>query len=167
MFLNFSFCGFMGDIIFTICPGGIKSKVNGSPTLLQMEGEHPASTEPGTLHAGAETFPPRVEEPQPQGQRIWREGHPVRHWRELHWSVASDEACLGLGLCLPWWAKSSLQGLRWDGTDSGVIAVAVLQASSWPPALMQSAWGNCEVSFGAMSSGIGHLVPEALSQSLQ
>ena len=74
--LNFSFCRFMGYIIFTICPGGIKSKVNGSPTLLQMERRTPCFHRAlGPCMLELRPSLPGSEEPQPQGQRGYgREG---------------------------------------------------------------------------------------------
>ena len=72
----------------------------------RWKGERPASTEPRDLACWSWD----LLSPGPKSHNLKdREdmagrGHPVRHWRELHWSVAPDEACLGLG------ALSSLVG---------------------------------------------------------
>ena len=65
----------------------------------RWKGECPASTEPWDLACWSWDLlspGPKSHNLEDREDMAGR-GHPVRHWRELHWSVAPDEAGLGLG----------------------------------------------------------------------
>ena len=107
---------------------------------------------PGTLHAGAETFSPRVRRATTsRTERIWPGG--VIPYVIGGNFTGQQLLVWGQVLCLPRWAKSYQEGLRWDGTDPGAVAVPLLKLPlahrvqcNWPE--------ETAVSVGAMCSKV-------------